>query len=150
MQIIGGIFGFIFLMAFISSAAPAVGHAIETIFGLGVLAVAGFCLFHLARAGARAVHKGAELADYYLVRHPADSIVTAALRERQALDATALQAALTPAPSALALAKPLYHTKNQTENARALRQKLDADALLAQAAVRRERARAACQESERN
>jgi hypothetical protein len=48
---------------------------------------------------------------------------------------------LTPTLSELALNRPLYHYENQAKKARALKEKLDEDASLAQAAIRRERAR---------
>lgn len=141
MQIIGGFFGFIVLMAIISAVAPALGHLFEALFGLGAMAVVAYVLFLIASAGSRAVQKGAEVADYLLVQHPAEPIVNSALRRGKELDTIALQDALTPTISELALGKPLYHYKNQTKKARALKEKLDEDASLAQAAIRRERAR---------
>lgn len=150
MQIIGAILGFLLLIAFVSKAHPAVGHAFEALVGLGGMIIAAYVLFFIASAGTRAVQKGAEITDNLLVEHPARQIVHLSLRARTRLDTNALQDVLTPSASVLNLGKPLYHYKNQTKKARALKEKLDEDASLAQAAIRRERARAEFDDPERD
>jgi hypothetical protein len=45
MQILGGIFGFVILMMFISSTFPAIGRATEAFFGFVIFGVIGYGLF---------------------------------------------------------------------------------------------------------
>lgn len=85
---------------------------------------------------------------YYLfVRHPAEPIVTPALTSGAAINHNALADELEKA-MASAGGKGAIYNEDQALKAKALRDKLDADAELAAATVRRERARAAAREAE--
>jgi hypothetical protein len=84
----------------------------------------------------------------FLVNHAAEPIVSTALKEGQELETRNLREALTPRPTDLKLNKPVYHYEHQAEKARALATKLNEDAHVAEAAMRRERALAALKEAE--
>jgi hypothetical protein len=150
MPIIAGILYFIILMAVLSKAAPAVANAIDTVLGLGFMILVASIVFRIITAAGRGIERGAAVADYLFVEHPAEPIVHEAVRRGKRLDTRTLQHALTPSESALDLDRPLYHYENQTRKARALKQKLDQDAEIAQAAIRRERTRAELEEYERD
>jgi hypothetical protein len=150
MPIIAGILYFIILMAVLSKAAPAVGSAIDTVLGLGFMIFVASLVFRFITAAGRRIEKGARVVDYLFVEHPAEPTVNEAVRRGKRLDTGTLQHALTPSESALDLDKPLYHYENQTKKARALKQKLDQDTEIAQAAIRRERTRAELEECERD
>ena len=92
-----------------------------------------------ASAGAKSV---ASWADHTFVKHPAEPIIKPVLREGKELDARALRSALMPTPSDLNLTRPTYHYENQANKARAMTDKLNENARLAEAAVRLERKRA--------
>jgi hypothetical protein len=79
--------------------------------------------------------------EYLLVKHWADAPISSALRSGRSIDigTTARLADRTPAFLVPGL-RAFFH-KRKAEQARALREKVDADALLAEAIVRRERAR---------
>lgn len=89
---------------------------------------------------------------YFFVPHPAGPFVLPALREETRIDVKGLAGALTPSAGLEGLftrPPPAYQSQNQAEKARVLKEKLDADTELAEAAVRRERARAALADAER-
>jgi hypothetical protein len=86
--------------------------------------------------------------NWFFVKHPAEPIVSSALESGSALQTQHLRESLTPRPSDLRLVEPAYHYEHQAERARALAAKLDEDARIAEAATRRERARAALEEAE--
>jgi hypothetical protein len=86
--------------------------------------------------------------NWFFVKHAAEPIVSSALEKGRELETSNLREALTPRPSDLALSKPVYHYEHQAEKARALAAKLNHDAHVAEAAMRRERARAALKEAE--
>lgn len=123
---------------------------IETIFSIILIGVVLFIVIGVLRAIGHGAGEVAKWADDALVKHPAEPIVSPALREGRELDTAALHDALMPRQSDLTLSKPLYHYEHQTEKARALTAKLNADAELAQAAMRRERAREALHDAERD
>ena len=85
---------------------------------------------------------------YLFVRHPTEPIVTPALRSGDAIDHKALAKALRKEMDDEGF-KPVFHYKNLAEKARQMREKLDADAEIAEATIRRERARAALLDAER-
>jgi hypothetical protein len=85
--------------------------------------------------------------DYFFVKHPAEDSIASALERAEPIDARAVSEALTPRDPGGFLV-PAFHYKHQTESARALAEKLRADAELAEAIVRRERARAEAKEVE--
>jgi hypothetical protein len=150
MPVIAGIGYFIIFMAVLSVAAPAIANAIGTLLILGFLAVVASLVFRFIAAAGRGFEEVAEALDYLFVEHPAEPTVNEAVQRGKRLDTRTLQHALTPSESALNLDKPLYHYQNQTKKARALKRKLDQDAEIAQAAIRRERTRAELEEFERD
>jgi hypothetical protein len=81
--------------------------------------------------------------DFMFRRHPVEPAVLAALRKGTAVDAAALSKALMPNLRDIAAPKPTFRSKNQAARARAVAEKLEADAEIAEAVERRERARAA-------
>jgi hypothetical protein len=86
--------------------------------------------------------------NWFFVKHAAEPIVSPALEKGRELETSNLREALTPRPSDLGLNKPVYHYEHQAEKARALAAKLNHDAHVAEAAMRRERARAALKQAE--
>jgi hypothetical protein len=84
---------------------------------------------------------------YIFVRHPTEPIITPALRSGDAIDHKALGETLLREANDLGL-KPQFHYQNQAKHARAMKEKLDADAEIAEATIRRERARAALLDAE--
>lgn len=146
MPIIAGIGYFIILMAVISVAAPAIGSAIAMVFGIGFMILVASSVYRILVAVGRGFEEVGRAFDYSFVEHPAEPTVNEAVRRGKRLDTRTLQHALTPSESALDLDKPLYHYQNQTKKARALKRKLDQDAEVAQAAIRRERTRAELEE----
>ena len=87
--------------------------------------------------------------DFILRRHPAEPVVLSALRNRTAVDPNAAAKALTPSADDLDSIGPAFRSENQTARARALKEKLDADAALAGAIEQRERSRAALMRAQR-
>jgi len=85
---------------------------------------------------------------YLFVRHPTEPIVMPALRSGDAIDHKALAKTLREEADDAGF-KPVFHYKNMAEKARQVREKLDADADIAEATIRRERARAALLDAER-
>ena len=79
---------------------------------------------------------------YYFTQHPAVSIVEPALRAGQPIDYKAAKPFLTPDPKAMKNPPPTYVSKVQQERAEALKDAVQADADVAEAIVKRERARA--------
>jgi hypothetical protein len=86
---------------------------------------------------------------WLFVKHPAEPVVAPALRRGSAIDVDKLANALTPNIIKIAKPPPTYQSENQAGRARALKQKLRADAEVAEAIERRERARAALIRAER-
>jgi len=87
----------------------------------------------------RAFFRGIEL---LFLRHPAEPVVALALWADQPVDADALHAAMThDLEESLHPDRSIYYYRRQTDKAHALKALLDADARLAEAAIRRERAR---------
>lgn len=80
---------------------------------------------------------------YLFVSHPATSVAGPPLRHGVLLPKARLATALRPDPAQLFEHPPAYKSRDLMEKARALREKIDADADLAAAAMRRDRARAA-------
>jgi hypothetical protein len=80
--------------------------------------------------------------DWFRREHPAEKIVMPAVRQTRAIDANKLADALTPDIRDLELHSPSYRFRHDAEKARALKDKLDADAALAEAAMRREQKQA--------
>lgn len=81
---------------------------------------------------------------YLWVEHPAEPIINQAIDDGQAIDGDALAKALTPTGIDLFdIQQPAWYSEQQTKKARALKEKLDEDARLAEAAIARERAWAA-------
>jgi hypothetical protein len=87
--------------------------------------------------------------NYLFVEHPAEPVVGPALQTQSPINPRELKDALTTGRAELENPLPAYHYRNQTERAEALKEKLQADAEIAEAAIRRERARAALAEAER-
>ena len=85
---------------------------------------------------------------YIFVRHPTEPIITPALRSGDAIDHKALGETLLREANDPGL-KPQFHYENQAKHARAMKQKLDGDTQIAEATIRRERARAALIDAER-
>ena len=79
--------------------------------------------------------------DYYFIKHPAESVIEQALSTGEGTDYDALAAALTTNLAEFNDPPSAWHSRNQAEKAAALKEKLDADARLAEAAIARERAR---------
>jgi hypothetical protein len=76
---------------------------------------------------------------WLFVKHPTEPVILPALRgEKPMLSAGASDVG----------AKPAYHYQNQAEKARAVKEKLDADTEIAEATIKRERARAALLDAE--
>jgi hypothetical protein len=88
--------------------------------------------------------------DFMLRKHPAESAVLSALHAGKPIDPDAIGDALMPKASSLKAAQPVFRSKNQAARARAVKEQLDADAALAEAIERRERARAALLRAERD
>lgn len=80
---------------------------------------------------------------YLFVSHPATGIAMPPLREGTLFPKAMLGASLRPDATQLFELPPAYQSQNLAEKARALRDKIDADAEIAAAAMRRDRARAA-------
>ncbi|MFN0218207.1 MAG: hypothetical protein ACKVP4_05255 [Hyphomicrobium sp.] len=79
---------------------------------------------------------------YLFVRHPAAIVVAPQLRSGALFEAHMLHEALRPNPADLHSHPPAYQSWNLFERARALKDKINADADIADAAMRRDRARA--------
>ena len=80
---------------------------------------------------------------YLLVRHPAAAVAQPALRSGSLFDNRKLADALDPDFTQFERPSPSYVNANQVRRAHALREKIEADGELADAAMRRDRARAA-------
>ncbi len=86
---------------------------------------------------------------YVFVAHPAAPAINTAVAQNSALDFSQLKSALTPTAEELT-GKPrkwAFQYRTDAAKARALQEKLDADAAIARAAVERERARRARRDS---
>jgi len=79
--------------------------------------------------------------EYLFVKHWANAPVSAALRSGRSIDVATTARLGDPSPAFLVPGLRIFFHKRKAEQARALREKVDADALLAEAIVRRERAR---------
>jgi hypothetical protein len=101
------------------------------------------CIFLVAYA--RFVFAGYH---YLFVRHPAEEIAAPALRTGELFDQQKLVDALGGDPQDLVDHPPLHRTQNLLHRAQVLREKIEADADIAEAAMRRDRARAAQAEAE--
>ncbi len=86
---------------------------------------------------------------YLFVRHPAEPVVRPALKSGGAIDIKAIAKALWPSSSDIEEPPPAYKSQHMKERAEALKAKLEAYAGLAKAMERRERARAALADAER-
>ena len=95
-------------------------------------------LFHGA-----AIVRGAH---YVLVPHAADGVVHAALKNDISINRAQFSAAMRIDRGIFTLPAMPFIARNQAARARALKDKLEADAALARSAVNRERARAAAKE----
>jgi hypothetical protein len=80
---------------------------------------------------------------HLFVSHPATSVAGPPLRDEVLFPKQELAAALRPDPAQLFDHPPAYQSRDLTQKAEALRAKIDADAEIAAAAMRRDRARAA-------
>jgi hypothetical protein len=80
--------------------------------------------------------------DWYTREHPAEKVVAPAVKAKRAIDINQLADALTPDVRDLELHSPSYRFRHDAEKARALKEKLDADAALAESAMRREKKQA--------
>lgn len=80
---------------------------------------------------------------YLFVSHPATIVAGPPLREGALFPKQELAQSLRPHPAQLLDHPPAYKSRDLTEKAHALRAKIDADAEIAAAAMRRDRARAA-------
>jgi hypothetical protein len=87
--------------------------------------------------------------DYLFVTHRVEPIVLPALRRGRAIDKDAFADALMPQTGDLDASTPVFRSQNQAARARAVRGKLEVDAQVAEAMERRERARAALKDAER-
>ena len=87
--------------------------------------------------------------DFIFRRHPAEPALLSALRNRRAVDPGTVAESLTPKEQDLDAGQPMFRSQNQDAHARVLKDKLDADAELAEAIERRERARAALVRAQR-
>ena len=85
-------------------------------------------------------------AHYVLVPHAADSVVRTALRDEISINRAQFSAAMRIDRGIFTLPAMPFIARNQAARARALKDKLEADAALARSAVNRERARAAAKE----
>jgi hypothetical protein len=83
------------------------------------------------------------------VQHPAEPLVGLALQAGKPIDGIALAHTLNEGALDTGV-KSTFHYKQQAEKARVLREKLDADADIAEATIRRERARGALEDAERD
>ena len=109
---------------------------------------AGFLVIALALAiNARRLFLGWE---YLFVKHPAEHAVSSALRSGEPIDGSAISGVVSADEPEDVLFPSLHARFNarRAERARALRDKLNADAELAEAIVRRERARAEARETQ--
>ena len=86
---------------------------------------------------------------YLFVPHPAEPIIRPALRQGTSIDTAALADVVEPVIKHLHHPPPVYQSENQAARARALKDKIDADTELAEAALRRERAAAELRDAER-
>lgn len=85
---------------------------------------------------------------YLFVAHPAGPVVAPSLRSGTLFQKERLGQALRPKPSQLHQHPPAYQSRNLLEKAQALKDKITADADIADAAMRRDRARAQQMEAE--
>jgi len=143
MQTLLGILGALLFITILFSRFPSLGHVFDLVLGLAAMGGVGLIVIML-------FDNKATGANDIFVQHPAEPIVDAALREGRKLDTSALRDALTPTREDLNLDRPTQHYQDQTRKARALTEKLREDTRLAEAAVRRERARAALQDAARS
>jgi hypothetical protein len=86
---------------------------------------------------------------YLFVRHPAEEVAAPALQSGQLFDKNKLADSLAGDPHDLSEHPPVHRTWNLLRRARILRDKIEADADIAEAAMRRDRARAAQAEAQR-
>jgi hypothetical protein len=84
---------------------------------------------------------------WLFVKHPTTPVILPALRGEKPIDTESVARMLSSGASDVG-AKPVYHYQNQAEKARAVKEKLDADTEIAEATIRRERARAALLDAE--
>ena len=85
---------------------------------------------------------------YFMTTHPAEPIITPALEEGTRIDTRALSRELTKGLGDPGTHSTAYY-ETQTKKAEVLKKKLDADREIAEATVKRERARAAALDAER-
>jgi hypothetical protein len=83
---------------------------------------------------------------YVFVAHPAEDVINPALRNQLAIDRERFAAAVKPDRELLSRPPLSFISRNQEARARALKEKLDANADLTRAAINRERARASQQD----
>lgn len=86
---------------------------------------------------------------YLFVRHPAEEVAAPVLQSGTLFDKEKLAGTLRGDPDELTKHPPLHRTLNLLRRARMLRDKIEADADIAEAAMRRDRARAAQAEAQR-
>jgi hypothetical protein len=84
---------------------------------------------------------------WLFVKHPTEPVILPALRGKKPIDTESVARALSSGASDVGT-KPTYHYENQAEKARAVKEKLDADTEIAEATIKRERARAALLDAE--
>jgi hypothetical protein len=87
---------------------------------------------------------------YLFVPHPAEAVAAEALRSGDLFDKDMLADALTGAVDEFDQYPPLHETENQLRRAHALRNRIEVDGDIAEAAMRRDRARAAQAEAEKD
>ncbi len=87
---------------------------------------------------------------YLFVRHPAEEIAAPALRSGDLFDKEKLADALAVSVEEFDQHPPLHETENQVRRAQALRDRIEVDGDIAEAAMRRDRARAAQVEAEKD
>ena len=87
---------------------------------------------------------------YLFVRHPAEVVAAEALRSGDLFDKEKLVDALSGDPQDFGEPPPLHQTQNLLRHAQLLREKIETDGDIAEAATRRDRARAMQAEAERD
>jgi hypothetical protein len=87
---------------------------------------------------------------YLFVRHPAEAVAAEALRSGDLFDKEKLVDALSGDPQDFGEPPPLHQTQNLLRRAQLLREKIETDGDIADAATRRDRARAMQAEAERD
>ena len=84
------------------------------------------------------------------MRHPAEAVAAEALRSGDLFDKEKLVDALSGDPQDFGEPPPLHQTQNLLRHAQLLREKIETDGDIAEAATRRDRARAMQAEAERD